>query len=1255
MKQTLLSLLMIMLPMVASAVAVEINGIWYNLDATNQTAEVTYNNGGNSYSGNITIPSSVNYDNIDYNVTSIGESAFKGCTTLESISLPSTILTIGASAFIDCSSLDDFTIPNSVKSIGNSAFYGCSGFTSIEIPNGVTSIGSYAFAECSLLASINIPSSITFIDDAAFEGTPWEENLPEGMTYLGKVAYRYIGEMPANTSLDLNDGIVQIVSRAFTGCSGLSNITIPDGVTSIGVDAFGDCSGLTSINLPSSLTTIGYSAFRNCSNLQSIVIPAGVESIVSKTFAGCTNLSSLILSDGIKNINTEFYGCTSLTSLSIPQSVITFNCQFDNHDNHLEKLIVDANNQIYDSRNNCNAIIETATNKLIAGCNNTVIPSTVTAIGNHAFSGCSGLANIIIPDDVTSIGNYSFYNCSNLATITIPDGVTTIGHSAFEGCSGLISLTIPNSVTDIGSWAFKGCSGLELLIIGSGVENIGYGVFSNCTSLIDVFCLAETVPSTEINAFPSSNSAILHVPQSAYYQYTNNSSWWNFVNIMTIEEGIPQILIDGIKYNLNIVDGMIAEVISNSSLYVGNVVIPESVTYNNMVFSVTSIGNSAFSGCSGLTDLTIPNSVTSIGKNALQNCIGLTSITIPDGVTSIGNSAFEGCSGLTSINIPNGVTFIGSSAFSGCSGLTSIAIPEGVSTIGNSVFKNCNGLTSVTIPDGVQSIGNYAFQNCSGLTSITLPKDVTSIGVQAFSWCSGLTNINIPEGVTYIGGSAFMYSGLTSITIPNSVSSIDDNTFYICDNLTNITIPESVTSIGDFAFYWCSNLTNITIPDGVTSIGSHAFSGCSKFNSIELPISITSIGESSFEGCSGLTNITIPNGITFIPDGAFSGCSNLSTVTLPNQLNIIRSSAFSSCSKLESISIPASVEYIYQNTFSGCTSLEVINVQPTTPPFIYNNTFPDYAVPVNVPSGCAEAYSSHSVWGNFTTINDGNVYYQLAITSNSHGKATYGGKDVRNTTTAFDVQEGSNAAITITADAGYQIATATVNDVDVMSSIVNGVLTLTNVTANAAIVLTFSGTSDHTTVTIGSTGMATYCPMDDVDFSTVSGLKAYTATGYDHGTLTVSRVLNAPAGTGLLLQGEAGSYDVPYATSTGYYINLLHGLMTDTQVSPTEGSYTNFILGQKSGVTTFYRLSEAGAVAAGKAYLQLPTSVVDDGSSSRVMRIVAEDETTGIRSVELLTNSEGVNSEELFDLQGRRVAKPSKGIYIVGGQKVVVK
>ena len=289
--------------------------------------------------------------------------------------------------------------------------------------------------------------------------------------------------------------------------------------------------------------------------------------------------------------------------------------------------------------------------------------------------------------------------------------------------------------------------------------------------------------------------------------------------------------VDGIYYNIT--PGLTVEVsykgsYTNSYLndYSGSVAIPETVTYNGNTYSVTSIGGSAFSGCSGFTSVTIPNSVTSIGYEAFRDCSGLTSVTIPNSVTSIGDYAFSDCSGLTSVTIGNSVTSIGNYAFKGCLGLTSIEIPNSVTSIGASAFYNCSGLTSVTIGDSVESIGNYAFYNCSGLKEVHI-EDLSA-------WCK----IKFSE---------------------DSSNPLDDaeHLFLNGKEIKDLVIPEDVTSIGDYAFYKCSGLTSVNIPSSVESIGSSAFSGCSGLTSVTIPNSVTSIGGKAFEGAELRTVVSL--------------------------------------------------------------------------------------------------------------------------------------------------------------------------------------------------------------------------------------------------------------------------------------------------------------------------------------------------------------------------------------------------------------
>ena len=292
-----------------------------------------------------------------------------------------------------------------------------------------------------------------------------------------------------------------------------------------------------------------------------------------------------------------------------------------------------------------------------------------------------------------------------------------------------------------------------------------------------------------------------------------------------------------------------------SNEYSGDIVIPESVTYNGTTYSVTSIGYYAFYYCTGLISVTIPNSVTSIGSYAFQGCTGLTSVIIPNSVTIIDYAAFFECSSLTSVTIPNSVTYISNYAFCGCESFTFVTIPNSVTDIESGVFMGCSGLTSVTIPNSVTSIGISAFSNCSGLTSVTIPNSVTKIGDKAFYKCSDLFSVTIQCSPTNIGNNIF--DGCNYIkeavfdceTITPLLSSIE--------SLKKITINESVTKIGDKAFWCCSGLTSVTIPNSVTSIGNSAFSYCSGLNSVIIPKSVTSIGEQAFYKCSGLTSLIV--------------------------------------------------------------------------------------------------------------------------------------------------------------------------------------------------------------------------------------------------------------------------------------------------------------------------------------------------------------------------------------------------------------
>ena len=323
------------------------------------------------------------------------------------------------------------------------------------------------------------------------------DTIPSGYDYNAMI-FAVIGDCV--TSI----GDIDVYDVApFKFCFSLKSVTIPDSVISIGRYAFLHCSSLTSVTIPSSVTIIGDEAFAYCYSLTSIDIPSGVTSIGYDAFGICSGL---------------------------------------------ESIEVDANNTVYDSRNSCNAIIETSTNKLVQGCKNTVIPNTVTSISEYAFNGCSGLTSIAIPNSVTSIGDGAFMDCSSLTSIDIPSGVTSIVGHTFDGCHGLTSVTIPNSVTSIGTQAFLHCSsltsvtipssvtsiglqafgsctGLTSINIPSGVTTINEGAFISCKSLTSITINATTPPTLGNNAFNITNNCPIYVPAASVNAYKAASGW----------------------------------------------------------------------------------------------------------------------------------------------------------------------------------------------------------------------------------------------------------------------------------------------------------------------------------------------------------------------------------------------------------------------------------------------------------------------------------------------------------------------------------------------------------------------------------------------------------------------------------------------------------------------------------------------------------------------------------------------------------
>ena len=690
-----------------------------------------------------------------------------------------------------------------------------------------------------------------------------------------------------------------------------------------------------------------------------IIIPSTV------TYEGVTYPVALI--------GSAFCCKEDITGVFIPNSVIIIERNAFEGCYSLTSIIVESGNPNYDSRDNCNAIIETASNTLIAGCHNTIIPNSVTSIGEAAFYGCSSLTNIIIPNSVTSIDDYAFQYCSSLTSIIIPNSVTHIGWWAFNECYCLRN--VYSFITDLSGLSMYDDSFMDYeectLHVPEGMMEAYQADENWGPHFSDIVEMVEPVPATTIEVEPT--AAKIFVGDSLQLtatvgpeDVTINIVIWSTSDpsvatvdgeglVTAVGEGsaiITAMTIDGTSLTascevtvelLNIIfadanvkaicvqnwdtngDGELSDIEAAAVTSLnGKFTDKYSITsFDELKYftGLTTIEDYAFQSCLNLKSITLPNSIRGIGKSAFDGCSRLTSIDIPESVTYISHGAFSSCSHLTSINIPNRVTGIADWLFSGCGSLTNIIIPNSVTYIGEVAFSRC-GLTNIDIPNSVTHIGKSAFSGCYRLTSIIIPKSVTSIGDWAFSDCDSLASITVESGNPYydsrencnaIIGTASnkLLVGCKNTIIPNSVTSIGESAFACCSNLTSVTIPNSVTSIGDRAFRDCNSLASITVESGNPYYDSRE--NC---NAI-----IGTISNKLLVGCK---NTIIPNSVTGIGISAFDGCSGLVNIDIPNSVTSIGESAFACCSNLTSVTIPNSVTSIGRWAFSSCKLKSVI-------------------------------------------------------------------------------------------------------------------------------------------------------------------------------------------------------------------------------------------------------------------------------------------------------------------------------------------
>ena len=808
-------------------------------------------------SGDLELPSKVVYNGLEYTVTIVDGGGFRSCAEITSVVIPNTVQEIRGSAFKWCSKLVSVTIPEGIDKIPNQAFNQCYNLENLTIPSAVTLIEYDAFKACEKLSPLTVPDGAASIEYDAFygidtvyysgnaTGNPWSAGVvisklkpTVGSTFIvGDFKYTITdttnlivavaaantdiaGDIVIPSSVEYN-GVEYTVGLiggegVFRSCGEITSVVIPNSVKMISGSAFKWCSKLVSVTLPDSIDKIPNQAFNQCFNLVDITIPASVTSIDYDAFKACGKLSPLTISDDVTSIeydafsgiDTVYYSGNATgnpwgAGIVISKIKPTKGSFF---------IVGDYKYKVEDDENLTVAI--SAANTDIAG--DLELPSkvvyngleyTVTIVDGGGFRSCAEITSVVIPNTVQEIRGSAFKWCSSLVSVTIPEHITKIPNQAFNQCYNLENLTIPSGVTLIEYDAFKACGKLSPLTVPDVAANIEYSAFSG----IDTVYYAGSAKGTP---------------------------WGAGVVIGKDKPSVGSVFVVGdFKYTVTDTTNRIVAVAAANTDISGDIVIPSSVEFNGIEYTVGLIG---------------------------------------------GEGVFRSCSEITSVVIPNSVKMISGSAFKWCSKLTSVTLPDSIDKIPNQAFNQCYNLVDITIPATVTSIEYDAFKACEKLSPLTVPDGVTSIEYDAFYdidtvYYSGSAAGNPWGAGRVIGANStdeeFIFSGVNNDVLVRYVGS---------DSV--VVIPTHVKVIGDRAFYNCTNVTTVYIPNTVTSIENEAFSGCNSLTAVEIPNSVTSIGEKAFANCTGLTFMSIPNSVEYVGANVFKGCAGLMVEFKPTML-----------------------------------------------------------------------------------------------------------------------------------------------------------------------------------------------------------------------------------------------------------------------------------------------------------------------------------------------------------------------------------
>lgn len=719
---------------------------------------------------------------IGQNVADIGRGAFGACYKLKRVrSLATTPPTCGTDAFgnIDLSSITLY-VPNVTKYKSTAPWSEFGNILSLSewkeyytityIVDGEV-YATEEVAEGTLITPKEVPAKDGYI---CYEWKGLPETMPGNHLTVEAVYTQPITfESDGLWYSTISKGEVGVIANP-NGEKYVGSITIPETVINLGKaytvtrinqDAFKLCYELMDVNIPNTVTAIEEDAFRY-SGITKIVIPNSINSIEDGVFLSCAKLTEVTIPYSVNSIKRwAFAGCISLTSISIPNSVEYIGERAFSA-SYLTSISVEEGNRVYDSREECNAIIETATNTLIAGCRNTVIPNSIVCIGNSAFCSCTDLVSISIPNSVTSIGNNTFQGCRNLIDITIPTAVESIGNSAFANCSKLTRVRVLGTVPPTCDSSVFSYSPIHEAYLYVPEESIGiykqkahwrsFGNILPLNEFKDYYTITYKVDGKVYTTEEMKAGTEISPKEAPLKEGCTFLEWKGLPKRMSgvdieveavylLEDNGVCYLVAGAEKEIKVIAN------SNGEKYSGDVIIPETITKGETTYTVTIIEKETFSNCSELANITIPSSIKSIGDDAFLACTNLAAVHITDLVAwckiafsnfysnplYVAHHLYLNSEEVKDLIIPESVKSIERYAFIGCTSITKAVLPNSLKELGVGVFRECSELKNINIPDSVKSISNNLFQK-TNLHSITLHGGIEYIGMWAFGNCDSL-------------------------------------------------------------------------------------------------------------------------------------------------------------------------------------------------------------------------------------------------------------------------------------------------------------------------------------------------------------------------------------------------------------------------------------------------------------------------------------------------------------------------------------